>query len=234
MKKQVHVVPHMHWDREWYFTTEESRILLVNNMKEILERLENDEEYKYYVMDGQTAILEDYFAVCPENKERVKALVQAGKLIIGPWYSQTDEVIVNGESIARNLLYGIKDCQPFGEPIMIGYLPDSFGQSEQMPQILNEFDITRSLFWRGVSELHGTDKTEFIWQSPENSQVMVQIFPLGYAIGKYLPNDKSALEKRLGSYLKVLEKGATSEHLILPNGHDQMPIQQDIFEIIDS
>lgn len=69
---------------EWYFTTEESRILLVNNMEEILCRLEQDNEYKYYVLDGQTAILEDYFAVKPENKDRVKKQVEAGKLIIGP------------------------------------------------------------------------------------------------------------------------------------------------------
>lgn len=81
---RVHITPHMHWDREWYFTTEESRILLVNNMEEILTRLEQDAEYKYYVLDGQTAVLEDYFAVKPENRQRVKALVQAGKLIIGP------------------------------------------------------------------------------------------------------------------------------------------------------
>ena len=67
---RVHITPHMHWDREWYFTTEESRILLVNNMEEILCRLEQDNEYKYYVLDGQTAILEDYFAVKPENKLR--------------------------------------------------------------------------------------------------------------------------------------------------------------------
>ncbi len=73
---RVHITPHMHWDREWYFTTEESRILLVNNMEEILCRLEQDNEYKYYVLDGQTAILEDYFAVKPENKDRVKKQVE--------------------------------------------------------------------------------------------------------------------------------------------------------------
>ena len=35
---RVHITPHMHWDREWYFTTEESRILLINNMEEIMCR----------------------------------------------------------------------------------------------------------------------------------------------------------------------------------------------------
>lgn len=227
MKKyKVHVVPHMHWDREWYFTTEESRILLLNNMEEILERLETDPQYKYYVLDGQTAVLEDYFAIKPENKDRIKALVQAGKLIIGPWYSQTDSIIVNGESITRNLLYGIKDCKEFGPHMSIGYIPDSFGQSEQLPQIFNGFNIDKSMFWRGCSERHGTDKTEFYWESLEGSKVLNQVMPLGYAIGKYLPTDKEGLKKRLDTYLKVLEHGATGEALILPNGHDQMPLQK--------
>ncbi|MGO0943917.1 hypothetical protein ACTPD5_22855 [Clostridioides difficile] len=36
-------------------------------------------------------------------------------------------MVVGGESILRNLLYGIKDCDEFGEYMKIGYLPDSFG-----------------------------------------------------------------------------------------------------------
>ncbi|MFT9600557.1 mannosylglycerate hydrolase [Mesobacillus sp.] len=231
--KKVHIVPHMHWDREWYFSTEESRILLVNNMEEILEMLENNPDYPYYVLDGQTSILEDYFAVKPENKERVKKLVQAGKLIIGPWYTQTDEMVVGGESIVRNLLYGLKDSEEFGSPMKIGYLPDSFGQSSQMPQILNGFDIKYSIFWRGTSERHGTDKTEFYWESDDGSKVLVQLFPLGYAIGKYLPEDEEKLQERINKYFTVLDRGATTENIILPNGHDQMPIQKNIFTVME-
>ncbi|WP_261133338.1 mannosylglycerate hydrolase [Bacillus sp. Marseille-Q3570] len=231
--KQVHIVPHMHWDREWYFSTEESRILLVNNMEEIMERLENDPDYPYYVLDGQTSILEDYFAVKPENKERVKKLVQEGKLIVGPWYTQTDEMVVGGESIVRNLLYGLKDSKEFGDPMMIGYLPDSFGQSAQMPQILNGFGIERSMFWRGTSERHGTDRTEFYWKSDDGSKVLVQLLPLGYAIGKYLPEEEEALKERMDKYFGVLDKGATSDHLLVPNGHDQMPIQQNIYPVME-
>lgn len=230
--KQVHVVPHMHWDREWYFSTEESRILLVNNLEEIMHRLETDADYPYYVLDGQTSILEDYLAVKPENRERIKRLVQANKLIVGPWYTQTDEMIVGGESIVRNLLYGIKDSREFGPHMEIGYLPDSFGQSAQMPMILNGFGITRSIFWRGTSERHGTDKTEFYWTSDDGSKVLVQLMPLGYAIGKYLPTEETALKTRMDKYLPVLDRGATGDHLLLPNGHDQMPLQQNITEVI--
>ncbi|MEZ9441466.1 mannosylglycerate hydrolase [Vibrio sp. 10N.222.54.F12] len=230
---RVHITPHMHWDREWYFTTEESRILLVNNMEEIMNRLESDPEYKYYVLDGQTAVLEDYFAIKPENTERVRALVEAGKLIIGPWYSQTDTMQVSGESIVRNMMYGIRDCMKFGDAMKIGYLPDSFSMSSQLPMIYNGFDITRAMFWRGCSERHGTNKTEFLWQSNDGSEVTAQVLPLGYAIGKYLPQDEEGLRARLDKYFPVLEKPSVTKDILLPNGHDQMPIQKDIFEVMD-
>ncbi|WP_414043966.1 glycoside hydrolase family 38 C-terminal domain-containing protein [Macrococcus sp. EM39E] len=232
--KNVHIVPHMHWDREWYFSTEESRILLVNNMEEIFEKLEKEKDYPYYVLDGQTAIIEDYLAVKPENEERLRRLVQAGKIIVGPWYSQTDEMVVGAESITRNLLYGIKDSKKFGNPMMIGYLPDSFGQSAQLPKILNGFKIDKAMFWRGTSERHGTNKTEFIWNTEPNYKVTTQLLPLGYAIGKYLPTEKNALSKRMEKYLPVLDRGATGEHILLPNGHDQMPVQKNIHEVINS
>ncbi len=234
MSKNVHIVPHMHWDREWYFTTEESRILLVNNMEEIMERLEIDENYPHYVLDGQTAILEDYFDIKPENKERVKKLVEQGKLIVGPWYTQTDEMVVGSESIVRNLLYGLKDSRELGEPMMIGYLPDSFGQSEKLPQILNGFDINRAIFWRGASERHGSTKNNFYWKSESEGEVLVHLMPLGYAIGKYLPVEEEALRKRMSKYMPVLERGAVNDAILVANGHDQMPIQKNIYDVMET
>lgn len=233
MANQIHVVPHFHWDREWYFTSEESKILLVNDMEEILSMLENNPDYPCFVMDGQTTVLEDYLSVKPENRERLRRLVQQGKLIIGPWYTQTDEMVVGGESIVRNLLYGKLDCEEFGPRMMIGYLPDSFGQSARLPQILNGFGIKRCMFWRGTSERMGSDKTEFVWEGDDNASVMTQLLPLGYAIGKYLPTDPDGLKNRLDKYFPVLDRGATTDHILLPNGHDQMPLQKNIFEVME-
>lgn len=230
--KNVYIVPHVHWDREWYFSAEESKILLVNDLKEVLDFLEANPEYPSYILDGQTSIIKDFSTLCPEEMPRFKKLVEDGRLIIGPWYTQTDEMVVGGESIVRNLLYGIKDSQEFGEPMKIGYLPDSFGQSAQIPQILNGFEITRSVFWRGISERYGTDKTEFNWLGPSGSKVTTQLLPLGYAIGKYLPMEEEPLKKRMDKYFKVLDKGATTDNILVPNGHDQMPIQKNISEVI--
>ncbi|HAI7881820.1 TPA: mannosylglycerate hydrolase, partial [Escherichia coli O25b:H4-ST131] len=114
-----------------------------------------------------------------------------------------------------------------------GYLPDSFGMSGQLPHIYNGFGITRTMFWRGCSERHGTDKTEFLWQSSDGSEVTAQVLPLGYAIGKYLPADENGLRKRLDSYFDVLEKASVTKEILLPNGHDQMPLQQNIFEVME-
>lgn len=233
MADHIHIVPHFHWDREWYFTAEESKILLVRDMEEILTMLETRSEYPCFVLDGQTSVLEDYFSVKPENYERVKRLVQQGKLIIGPWYTQTDEMVVGGESIVRNLLYGMMDCEKLGPRMDIGYLPDSFGQTARLPQILNGFGIRRCMFWRGTSERMGTDKTEFYWEGPDGSKVLVQLLPLGYAIGKYLPTEPEALKERLDKYLPVLDKGAAGDDILLPNGHDQMPIQKNIFQVME-
>ncbi len=139
MVRHIHIVPHFHWDREWYFTAKESQILLAVDMEEILNRLETDPEYPCFVLDGQTAVLEDYLEAVPENEARLRRLIQEGRLIAGPWYTQTDEMVVGGESIVRNLLYGKQDCEKLGPRMMIGYLPDSFGQSARLPQILNGF-----------------------------------------------------------------------------------------------
>lgn len=129
-------------------------------------------------------------------------------------------------------MYGMRDCLSFGEPMKIGYLPDSFSMSSQLPHIFNGFGITRAMFWRGCSERHGTDKTEFLWQSNDGSEVAAQVLPLGYAIGKYLPEDEAGLRKRLDSYFTVLENASVTKDILLPNGHDQMPLQQNIFQVM--
>ena len=79
----------------------------------------------------------------------------------------------------------------------------------------------------------GTDKTQFYWEGDGDSKVLTQLFPLGYAIGKYLPSNMDDLKKRMDKYFPVLDKGATTENIILPNGHDQMPVQKNIFEILE-
>ena len=76
MSKKVHVVPHMHWDREWYFTTEESRILLVNNMEEIMDMLENNPNYPNYVLYSGEVSLKEWEQIKLNFTGKVKGILR--------------------------------------------------------------------------------------------------------------------------------------------------------------
>ena len=150
--KKVHVIPHTHWDREWYFNTSRSTIYLLKHIKEVLNVLENDQEFNTYILDAQTSLVEDYLEYYPEDKERLQKLVENKRLFIGPWYTQTDQLVISQESIVRNLLYGINTAKEFGHSFNVGYVPDAFGQGGNMPQIYNSFGVNSAVFWRGIAD----------------------------------------------------------------------------------
>ena len=231
---KVFVVPHVHWDREWYFTCEESQVLAIRDFNEVLDYLEQHPDYPSYVLDGQMAVVEEYLDTVPGARERVERLVRAGRLHVGPWYTQTDEMCVGAESIVRNLLYGTAAARELGGVMGVGYLPDSFGQSGQMPAILAGFGIDRAVFWRGQSQFSGTEANQFGWNCADGSRALAAQMPLGYATGKYLQTDPEALRNRLGGLFSLMDEVSPTPYGILPNGHDQMPIQTDIEDALEA
>ena len=92
MKRKVHVVPHSHWDREWYFTTSRSKVYLMKDLKDVLDTLESNPDFKYFMVDAQGSLLDDYIKWMPQDKDRITKLVKEKKLVIGPWYTQTDQL----------------------------------------------------------------------------------------------------------------------------------------------
>lgn len=230
-KTKVHVVPHSHWDREWYFTTSRSKIYLMKDFQDILDTLEKQEDFKYFMMDAQASLLDDYLKWRPQDEDRIRNLVQRKKLIIGPWYTQTDQLVISGESIVRNLYYGIERCNEFGKPMKIGYVPDSFGQSAQMPQIYKGFGIDSSLFWRGVSD-DMVKTTEFMWKGSDGSKVLAVQIPFGYYYGGNIPEDDSDLKEYLKDTIGKLKNKASTNNVYFPNGFDQAPIRKNLPEIL--
>ena len=230
-KYKVHVVPHTHWDREWYFTTSKSKVYLMKDMKEILDVLSTDKNLKYFILDGQASLIDDYLNWCPEDTDKIKELVTNGKLIIGPWYTQTDQMAISGESIVRNMFYGIELCKKLGGYMNIGYMPDSFGQSGQMPQIYRQFGIDSSVFWRGISD-HMTEKTEFIWEGSDGSKVFAVNLPYGYYCGLSLPENPKDIASTIHELLNKLKEKATTKNILLPNGADQAPIRKNLVSLL--
>ncbi|MFY0760904.1 glycoside hydrolase family 38 C-terminal domain-containing protein [Metabacillus dongyingensis] len=227
-----HVISHTHWDREWHQTYQEYRVKLIRFMDELLDLLETSPAYTSFLLDGQTIVLEDYLEIKPNNRDRIGLLVKEGRLIIGPWYIQPDEFIPSGESLVRNLLIGQQIGDEFGPSMQIGYLPDSFGQAEQIPQVLKGFGINHALFWRGITD-EETEKTDFWWVGPDGSKVLTTHLPLGYGNGRMLSKDFEQNLEIINENNSNLKDMATTSNILLMSGFDQRSANKDLPEIID-
>ena len=227
-KEIVHIVPHSHWDREWYMAFEKHRYRLVKLIDSIIEIMERDPEYHYYHLDGQMIVLEDYLKIKPYMKDRLYALIHAGRIQIGPWYVLQDEYLISDEANVRNLLVGLSLCDEFGvEPVKIGYLPDSFGNISQMPQILAKCGIDSVVFGRGVTGI-----SEVVWLSPDGSRVTGAHFAPWYNNANELPTDPKGAAQRAQKMLDMFKGHSKINHYLGMNGSDHQPLQADLKQAI--
>ncbi|MCW5818422.1 MAG: hypothetical protein KIT12_00815 [Trueperaceae bacterium] len=156
------VVPHTHWDREWYQPFKVFQARLVDVIDAALDLL-GDPAYRRFTLDGQAAVLEDYLAMRPEREEDLRRYVQAGRLRIGPWYVLADEFLVSPEALVRNLLVGGRVSRRFGDPLPVCYTPDSFGHVSQLPLIAAGFGLPAIVFERGLGDEGERLRGEFVW-----------------------------------------------------------------------
>ena len=228
---KFHVISHTHWDREWHQTYQQYRVKLVRFIDELLELLETRPDYHSFLLDGQTIVLEDYLEVKPQNEERIAKLIKDERIIVGPWYIQPDEFIPSGESLIRNLLIGQQIAHKFGPSMELGYLPDSFGQAAQIPQVLSGFGIKNALFWRGMTN-EETNKTDFYWEGPDGSKVLTTNLALGYGNARLLSKDHDENIKIVDENFDALQDKATTGNILLMSGFDQRTANPDLPEII--
>lgn len=171
MKKQyeIHVIPNTHWDREWLYSFQETRLMLANFMETLLEIFRTRPAYKSYLLDSQVIPLEDFLEIHPERRAEIEEYVKSRRLLVGPWYTLPEEHLVNGESLVRNLLIGHRISKSFGNVMKIGYSPFSYGQAAQMPQIYQGFGIDTILYYHGITPDEAP--AEFIFEGPDGSQL---------------------------------------------------------------
>ena len=222
MKPVYHFISHSHWDREWYKTFETFRLDLVDMINLLLDIFDNNPDYKYFTLDGQTIILEDYLTIVPQNSSKIKNYIQSGKISIGPWYILPDEFLVSGESTIRNLLIGRKTVENLDCRVMnVGYIPDSFGHIAMMPAILKGFDINTAINYRGFGGEPGQEKSEYWWRSPDGAKVlMIHLPPNGYGDAYIGDNSEAAFIKKGNQLKEILDPRATTPHRLCMNGGD--------------
>lgn len=231
---RIYIVPHSHWDREWYFTIEDSNIILIENMDHLIQVLEEKETFNSFVFDGQLSIIEEYLAVRPEKKERLKKLIEEKRLLIGPWYTQADSLLVDKESLVRNLLYGVLGAEEMGYSMKIGYLPDIFGQNMYLPSLFQHFGIEYSILRRGVNTDELDDEPHFNWKSPDNYSVKTAFLPFGYGPGQFLETGETYVKETLYPLIeKINHMSHLTKHILFPAGGDQVLVKENMPEMID-
>lgn len=214
---EVLLVPHTHWDREWYEPFQRFRLRLVDLLDEVLDRAEADERFRF-TLDGQMAAVDDYLEVRPEHRERVIRLVRRGQLAVGPWQILLDEFLCSGENIVRNLELGHRRATELGSSMPVGYLPDMFGHCAQMPQILAAAGLDHACVWRGVPA--GVPGHAFRWQAPDGSSVRTEYLAGGYGNAAYVFSDPGHFAGRMADLGRRLKPSFGADPVLAMYGTD--------------
>ncbi|WKX02635.1 hypothetical protein [Candidatus Mycoplasma mahonii] len=239
-KLNVHMVQHTHWDREWYFTSDDSRTMLYYDMKFLIEYLENHDDK--FTFDGQSSIIDDFLKFSPDWEDRFKRVVKDGKILIGPFYTQTDNVLPNGESIIRNIEIGNAMAKKIGHSMQVGYLPDTFGHNNQTPQILRLNGIDNFSFYRGLDPEDTNDTLYFTYKGLDGSEVLghwqthysTKGGAFDYTLEAFDKNIVSDYEKP-GEFSPSVKSYAKRNHslpIAIPVGSDQKPFRKEVKNIL--
>ena len=227
----VVLVPHTHWDREWYLPFQVFRVRLVEMIDRVLDQLDADERFRF-TLDGQLATVDDYLCIRPEAEPRIRRLVAEGRLAIGPWQVLLDQFLVSGETIVRDLRIGWERARELGGGMVVGYLPDMFGHVAQMPQILRKAGIERAVVWRGVPM--AIDHHSFGWVAPDGSEVTAEYLPDGYGNGLFLLDRPELTTERLEALQEQLGPFFGPDPLLAMHGADHTTPAADLMARIDA
>lgn len=175
----VHLVGHAHIDLSWLWRWEETlRDVVVNTFRGTLEMMNKVKGLTF--AQSQVALYEAMEKDEPQIYEKIKAKIREGTWVpVGGMWSEPDLNMTDGESLVRQLLYGQRYLRlKFGTQARVGWNPDSFGHSFQLPQILK-----KSMIDFYVLERCAPDKTPvFWWEGPDGSRVLSYAPPGWYNI----------------------------------------------------
>lgn len=218
MRKQVIAYLHTHWDREWYREFEIFRMRLLRVFDNVLEMLEANIIPSFY-FDGQVAALLDYLEIRPEKESLVRKLIHSKKLFIGPFYCLVDEFLTDKTCFSKNLEIGLKTAADFGCTDFIGYLPDTFGHSKNVPDILRDYGIDKCMVWRGCGDF----PADFKWCGMDTVNLVRGYFQDVFSLKCDIEKKAEILKKNLDL---IAEK--SGDYILFPVGADHLGVEKDI------
>ncbi len=172
---KAHAFAHSHIDAAWLWTYAETKQKILRTFSTV-ERLMRRYGITYIQSSAQYyEWLED---LDRELFEKVRKYVSEGKWILaGGMWVESDVQLIDGESLVRQFLYGQRYfLEKFGRTAKIGWLPDTFGFSASLPQIMKKSGIevfaTYKLLWNERNEF---PYHAFIWRGIDGTEIPVHL-----------------------------------------------------------
>jgi len=175
----AHLIGHAHIDLAWLWRWEETvHDIATHTFWGTLAQMDWVPGLTF--AQSQPAVYEAVEKYYPELFQKIKDEVKAGTWVpVGGMWAEPDLNMPDGESLARQLLYGKKYFQEkFGVDVTVGWNPDSFGHNFQLPQVLSKAGIKYYIFDRCAPE----NTPVFWWEGADGSRVLAYVPPGWYLV----------------------------------------------------
>ena len=206
MKKEIYYIGNAHIDHTWWWRWIEGYDEVHATFNAALERMKEDKEFVF-----TSAVALHYQWIEEEDPEMFKEIqkkVKSGQWqIAGGWWVQCDNNIPNGESFARQGLYGqLFFKSRFGKMARTGYCVDSFGHNGQLPQILQQQEMRGWIACRPDKNELKLPAETCVWQGVDGSEVIYSRPPTWYCTTAHdiVSNKYEAIKKYLKKYPRAL------------------------------
>jgi alpha-mannosidase len=176
---EISAVGHAHIDSAWLWPVRETIRKVARTTSTMTELIGEEDDFLYGMSSAQQyAWIKEHR---PEVYEKVKAAVAAGRFLpLGGMWVESDTVMPTGEALARQFLYGQRFFEAeFGVRSKGVWLPDSFGYSPALPQLMRragfEWFFTQKISWNQVNKFpHHT----FEWEGIDGSRMFTHFPPM--------------------------------------------------------
>lgn len=191
-KMTWHLTGNSHIDAAWLWPWTETVDVVKRTFGTALQLMY---EYPQYTYTQSAAAYNEWMAEkYPDLNDQIKERIKEGRWeVVGGMWVEPDLNMPDGESLVRQLLVGKRWYkQNYGVDVKIGWNPDSFGYTWQLPQIYKksgvDYFVTQKMTWNDTNQL---PFKLFWWESPDGSKVLAY-FPHDYANGNLSPLRLSA------------------------------------------
>lgn len=174
----VFAIGHSHLDLEWLWTKNETRRKIARTVGNQLKLLDEYNDYKY--IQTQPWLIETLKNEYPKLYTKFKKAVKDGKFIVeGGMWVEADVNLPSGESLIRQFIFGKKFIRDeFGYDSKILWLPDIFGVSAALPQIMNGCGIKYFMNAKIKWQYNGGEEfpySSFMWQGIDGTEILTNL-----------------------------------------------------------